>query len=263
MKTLIKINQRIMMVVLFTLALTLISWHTVPVTVLAADTEQTIFNCESNKAAVEKCFIAMFENNIAEAKIVFPDGIEQGKLRALAASAYRDARYSNPEIANYTLYNCGLSVGQQSTGETYCKVRLTVLEKGYERKAEAIKMAQAFLDQLYAKGIINQDMPEYNRAKLIANNLRKIITYEIKDDYSTTAWSAFSRGTSTCQGYTSAYNLVLKLDGIQCKGIAGKTSQGSHMWTVAILDNNEYHIDITWGINAGIGEQEMTNRHNQ
>lgn len=43
MKTLIKINQRIMMVVLFALALTLISWHTVPVTVLAADTEQTIF----------------------------------------------------------------------------------------------------------------------------------------------------------------------------------------------------------------------------
>lgn len=263
MKTLIKVNQHIMMVVLFALALTLISWHTVPVTVLAADTEQTVFNCESNKAAVEKCFSTMFENNISEAKIVFPDGIEQGKLRALVPSAYRDARYANPDIANYTLYNCGLSFGQQSNGETYCKVRLTVLENGYEREAEAKNMAQTFLDQLYAKGIINKNMSEYDRAKLIANNLRKIIKYEIKDDYSTTAWSAFSRGTATCQGFTSAYNIVLKLDGIKCTGITGKTSQGNHMWTIAILDNNEYQIDITWEINAGIGEQEMTRRHNQ
>lgn len=263
MKTLIKINQRIMMVVLFALALTLISWHTVPVTVLAAEGEENNFRSESTLAAAEKCLTKMFEENISETKIIFPDGITKGQLRALIADAYKNARYANPDIANYTLYNCSLVVGQEPNGETYCKVRFTKLENAYERKAEARNMAQTFLDQLYAKGIINQGMPEYDRAKLIANNLRKIITYEINDDYSTTAWSAFSRGTATCQGYTSAYNLVLKLDGIQCKGIVGKTSQGSHMWTVAILDNNEYHIDITWGINAGIGEQEMTKRHNQ
>lgn len=261
MKTLKKIN---LMVILFAFALTIMSWHIVPVTVLAAETDEEItFRSESTLQAAEKCLTKMFEENVTEAKIVFPDGIKKEQLRVLIADAYKNARYANPELANYTLYNCSLLVGQDATDGTYCKVRLTELEKGYERKAEAKKMAQTFLNDLYAKGIITKEMSEYDRAKLIANNLRERITYEIKDDYSTTAWSAFSRGTATCQGYTSAYNLVLKLDGIQCKGIAGKTSQGSHMWTVAVLDNNEYQIDITWGINAGISAQTMTEKHNK
>ena len=44
-------------------------------------------------------------------------------------------------------------------------------------------------------------------------------------------------------GYTGAYNLLLKLDGIDCYSLAGS----EHAWTVATLDGVEYHIDTTWG----------------
>ena len=37
--------------------------------------------------------------------------------------------------------------------------------------------------------------------------------------------------------------LLLKLEGIECRGYYTDT----HMWTVAILDGVEYHIDTTWG----------------
>ena len=46
-----------------------------------------------------------------------------------------------------------------------------------------------------------------------------------------------------CDGYTGAYNLLLKLEGIDCTAL----SNNSHIWTVATLDGTDYHIDTTWG----------------
>ena len=46
-----------------------------------------------------------------------------------------------------------------------------------------------------------------------------------------------------CDGYTGAYNLLLKLEGIDCTAL----SNTSHIWTVATLDGISYHIDTTWG----------------
>ena len=48
---------------------------------------------------------------------------------------------------------------------------------------------------------------------------------------------------AVCDGYTGAYNLLLRLEGIDC------TAQFNtdHIWTVATLDGTRYHIDTTWG----------------
>lgn len=40
-----------------------------------------------------------------------------------------------------------------------------------------------------------------------------------------------------------AYNLLLKLEGISCTAL----SNTGHIWTVAVLDGTQYHIDTTWG----------------
>jgi transglutaminase/protease-like cytokinesis protein 3 len=57
------------------------------------------------------------------------------------------------------------------------------------------------------------------------------------------AYSLFTQGKAVCDGYTGAYNLLLKLEGIDCHAYV----QDDHIWTVATLDGTEYHIDTTWG----------------
>ena len=58
---------------------------------------------------------------------------------------------------------------------------------------------------------------------------------------------------AVCDGYTGAYNLLLKLEGINCY-----TQTGSeHAWTVAVLDGTEYHIDTTWGDSSIIFANEL------
>ena len=56
-------------------------------------------------------------------------------------------------------------------------------------------------------------------------------------------YGLFRNGVAVCDGYTGAYNLLLKLEGIDCRAWL----QGDHIWTVATLDGTEYHIDATWG----------------
>ena len=50
-----------------------------------------------------------------------------------------------------------------------------------------------------------------------------------------------------CDGYTGAYNLLLKLEGIDCTALFND----SHIWTLAELDGTTYHIDVTWGDQYG------------
>ena len=59
------------------------------------------------------------------------------------------------------------------------------------------------------------------------------------------AYNVFFKKLGVCDGYTAAYNLLLKLEGIHC--IAIDNEEWDHMWTVAILDGITFHIDPTWG----------------
>jgi len=63
------------------------------------------------------------------------------------------------------------------------------------------------------------------------------------DSLSHIPYSLFQKGTAVCDGYTGAYNLLLKLEGIDCHAYLTE----DHIWTVATLDGEEVHIDTTWG----------------
>ena len=58
----------------------------------------------------------------------------------------------------------------------------------------------------------------------------------------------FHSGTAVCDGYTGAYNLLLKLEGITCSTL----SNSNHIWTLATLDGTQVHIDTTWGDSGSV-----------
>ena len=66
------------------------------------------------------------------------------------------------------------------------------------------------------------------------------------------AYSLFENGTAVCDGYTGAYNLLLKLEGIDCYALPNAT----HIWTVATLDGETVHIDATWGDQGNTGTKQ-------
>lgn len=110
----------------------------------------------------------------------------------------------------------------------------------------AMEAAIAVHDALWESGEITTSMSDYEKAQVyftwICDNC--VYDYTAGDSsLSHIAYSLFENGTAVCDGYTGAYNLLLKLEGIDCTAL----SNNSHIWTVATLDGTDYHIDTTWG----------------
>ena len=123
-------------------------------------------------------------------------------------------------------------------------------DRTQDHRAATMASAIAVHDQLWANRQITASMTELEKARVYYIWVCDNCVYDYKagdDSISHTPYSLFELGTAVCDGYTGAYNLLLKLEGIDCTSL----SNNSHIWTVATLDGTEYHIDTTWGDNGG------------
>lgn len=103
-------------------------------------------------------------------------------------------------------------------------------------------------EQLYANGTLHAGMSEYEKAKAYFLWLCSNCEYDHNsqdNSISHSAYGAFQNHLAVCDGYTAAYNLLLKLEGIECRAV--DREDWDHMWTIAVLDGVSYHIDATWG----------------
>ena len=117
-------------------------------------------------------------------------------------------------------------------------------------RRETLQRAVEVRNRLWQDGSLRSGMSEYEMARAYYTWLCENCAYDYRADdasVSHTAYSAFFMGSAVCDGYVAAYNLLLKLEGISCSTV----SVGDHIWTVAELDGKTYHIDPTWGAQAG------------
>ena len=113
---------------------------------------------------------------------------------------------------------------------------------GGDRDA-ALKKAVELHDQFHADGTITEQMSQVEIARVYAEYLCRTCEYDYSSQrVSHTAYGALLNGLAVCEGYTAAYNIFLKLEGINCS-----TEQfPNHIWTTTTLDGIFYHIDVTW-----------------
>ena len=119
-----------------------------------------------------------------------------------------------------------------------------------------LEAALAVRDELWDSGLLGAEMTESEKALVYFRWICENCVYDTEADensLSHTAWSLFTHGLAVCDGYTGAYNLLLKLEGIDCYTLAGS----GHAWTVATLDGTEYHIDTTWGDSSIVFANEL------
>ena len=104
----------------------------------------------------------------------------------------------------------------------------------------------AIQEQLWESGQLTASMTEREKARVYYTWICENCTYDYTaadKSISHIPYSPFTNGTAVCDGYTGAYNLFLKLENISCTALAND----GHIWTVALLDGEEVHIDTTWG----------------
>ncbi len=128
---------------------------------------------------------------------------------------------------------------------TFSAAELSPEQNALYRDA-ALSAAVAVHDQLWEDGMLTEEMTQTEKAKVYYTWICENCTYDFDagdKSLSHIPYSLFEYGTAVCDGYTGAYNLFLKLEGIRCMAL----SNAEHIWTVAELDGSMVHIDTTWG----------------
>ena len=128
---------------------------------------------------------------------------------------------------------------------TFAASAATEADISYYRET-ALHAAISVHDELWHSGILHEGMSQWEKAWVYYTWICENCVYDQTagdDSFSHLPYSLFTQGKAVCDGYTGAYNLLLKLEGIECSAYV----QDSHIWTVATLDGTEYHIDTTWG----------------
>ena len=113
-------------------------------------------------------------------------------------------------------------------------------------REETLAAAKRIHDQLWQEGHLYAGMSELEKARIYYIWICENTVYDegaADNSVSHLPYGLFRYGKAVCDGYTGAYNLLLKLEGIACTAILTE----EHIWTSAVLDGTEYHIDATWG----------------
>ena len=225
---------------------------------VAAPKEVTDAPYYDDKAAVDALVRRMLASGDHVIALHYPQPLTQTDAQTLASvftarvksyceqmyNAVICQRYLRSGLATLTFY-------ATACADSVDKTRSDELEQYRE---ETMARAIEVHDMLWETGQLSEDMSQYEIAKVYYLWLCDHCEYDWAgadddDSISHIAYSALIDGKAVCDGYTGAYNLFLKLEGIDCYALPDTSIR--HIWTVATLDGTEYHIDTTWGDQTG------------
>ena len=109
------------------------------------------------------------------------------------------------------------------------------MSKRLEQKIEEIAKEMEFLGRFDKELYIND---------YLCNNI--VYTEDDGSNLCYTAYGALIDGKAVCSGYAKAAQLLLKKAGIENVLCYGISKEENHVWNMVKLDDEWYHLDITW-----------------
>lgn len=187
---------------------------------------------------------AAIDNNI---KYMIKNGLDEIELDG-ADALYTGYFYGFISFPEFGFSGCGVDTNRLFPENLYD------FDEVATARADALAAATRVHDELWASGALKSTMSQKEKARVYYDWLIKNCRYGYASSYDgAMAYSALIEGVAVCQGYTAAYNLFLRLEGIDCSGVTSVV--GDHGWTAATLDGVLYHIDVTWGDSTGNGNK--------
>ncbi len=161
--------------------------------------------------------------------------IKQNELE----KAYWAFDYDNAQF--YWLGN-GYSYGVYADGTT------ATVEIAYSRtKKEAAAIKDAFdaaAGKIISEALQKED--EFERVRVLHDELINMTKYTLSGGaYISEADGPLVYGKALCEGYSKAFMYLCQSIGVPCICVIG-TSGGGHMWNMAYIDGDWYHVDVTW-----------------
>ena len=136
------------------------------------------------------------------------------------------------------------------SGSTFTlTMQSTMSQKTYEKRR---KQLNAVVSDVLSG--LEDDMSEFERELYLHDYLVKNCKYienadDSVDDDPYTAYGCLVEQKAVCEGYTKAFQLLLKCCGIPSVTIKGSVEESSvvdHIWNAVKIGGKWYHTDVTW-----------------
>lgn len=124
------------------------------------------------------------------------------------------------------------------------------VELSYNDTKDNVRKKNAAYEEAIAKAVsaVNPAWSDFEKALYLNDYLATHCYYdETYSKYS--AYNALVEGTAVCQGYSLAYQALLKRVGISCEVIG--SSSLNHAWNFVTINGKYYHVDVTWNDPVG------------
>lgn len=166
------------------------------------------------------------------------------------AIAYRAFTYDYPELFwvpyEYVVKNDGLGVKVAFSlkDEEFKGSYIVSHANKKEMQKEIDEVASKIVTEI--KGKTNDKM---EMLTLLHDKLCNMVTYynePIDQDLLYTVYGALVWGYTVCEGYARSMRYLCKQLDIDCIIVTGTSKNEQHMWNMVRLDNEWYHIDLTW-----------------
>ncbi len=143
----------------------------------------------------------------------------------------------------------------------------TVMALSYDRNAEKRRAAAARLEtaceQLQAA--LPADVDEFEREVAVHDALLLRCDYAAQQTSSSrSAYGALVEGSAVCEGYAKGLQYLIQRIGMEATVVTGENGDGAaHMWTVAVMGGEWYHIDPTLNDNTPLPHHTYFNLSDQ
>lgn len=206
----------------------------------------------NNVLDIENLFVYLSRNSILSYDINHSETLDDESFKTIMnniETAFLNSCGKYPEYLSFFSY---LNYSIKTTGyNSVINIELTPNEFVGDSLASIqeyfITKTKEVLNGLIDEGRLTAQMTEKEKARVLYEWMALNTSYDTSyKSESFTGYGVVKYGTAVCQGYTSMYNLMLKMLGISAQGIVGEAGE-SHIWTLATLDGERVHIDSTFG----------------
>lgn len=130
--------------------------------------------------------------------------------------------------------------------DTIIKISSVMQRREYE---ESLKKLNDQVDKILKS--VPEGLSEYERELFVHDYIIENCKYDRSKDFQR-PWERYTclgclvRKEAVCEGYSKATQLLLMRLGVECRTITGSRGQEQHMWNMVKIDNDWYHLDVTW-----------------
>ncbi|PKM55416.1 MAG: hypothetical protein CVV00_03900 [Firmicutes bacterium HGW-Firmicutes-5] len=200
---------------------------------LFSSDEEDFINTEE---ALQAAVVAMILAWEGEREFMIPalnyEQVEAGIQRAIAS------------MKDYPGYYSAVSSTESATSDVSLSLRVNYKITKTEFDT-SLKKAEAILDE-----IIQDGMTPFEKILAIHDYLVDHIVYtkdiEAGEEYIYTMYGALIYGDAVCQGYAEAFHYLSTMVGLETIIIQGTAGGQAHAWNLVQLEEEWYHVDVTW-----------------